>query len=294
MVDYLNDGSGQAPRLKVYLNSGNLTDLPADSIWPAGLKGMAAMERLKADGFAGVQDGDPALCRRAGLGSAGSGRVDKPGDAIELARRLQDAGHEAGTTHVGTGFEDDADMDALVDAVITAGTETGFPLFIETHRATITQDVWRTLQMVKRFPQIRFNGDFSHYYTGHELPYGDFSAKLDAMDPIFARVRFMHGRIGNTSCMQVDVGDGSHPAPQEFGHSPFLLDFREMWTRAMRGFKQNAAPGDVLIFAPEILSPKIYYGRMFPGPGGRLREESDRYAQALVYARIARECWEQA
>jgi hypothetical protein len=67
-----------------------------------------------------------------------------------------------------------------------------------------------------------------------------------------------------------------------------------MWTRSMAGFLGSAQPGDYLVLAPEILAPFIYYGRKFPDSDGTLREESDRYAQALVYARVARECFEQA
>lgn len=162
MIDYLNDGGRDAPRLQIYLNMGTLADLPDWSSWPKGLEGVKVLERLREDGFAGVQDGDPRLCREVGMGCAGSGRVDLPEDALSLAKRLQDAGHEAGTCHVGTGFEGDAEMDALVGAVAEASEATRFPLFIETHRATLTQDIWRTLQLVKRFPRIRFNGDFSH------------------------------------------------------------------------------------------------------------------------------------
>ena len=40
---------------------------------------------------------------------------------------------------------------------------------IETHRATICQGMWRTVQFVKRFPELRFNGDFSHWYAGNGL-----------------------------------------------------------------------------------------------------------------------------
>jgi hypothetical protein len=185
-------------------------------------------------------------------------------------------------------------MDRLVSAVLEASQRVGLPLYIETHRATITQDAWRTIQLTKRFPEIRFNGDFSHFYTGQELPYGDLQAKWKAMQPIFDRVRFLHGRIGNTCCMQVDIGDGVSPVPQAFGMHDFLSHYRQMWTRSMRGFLISAAPGDYLIFAPEILSPKIYYGRKFQMPDGTLREECDRYAQALVYGRIARECFEEA
>jgi len=293
MPKNLNDGSGQPPRLKVYLNLGTLVDLPPHSSWPP-VKGAEAMACLKAAGFEGVQDGDPELCRHAGIGCAGSGRVDAPADAETLARKLKAAGHEGGTVHVGSGFESDAEMDALVQPILEASARNDFPLYIETHRATITQDAWRTIQLTKRIPGVRFNGDFSHFYTGQELPYGDLEAKWQAMQPVFDRVRFLHGRIGNTACMQVDVGDGNANVPQAFGIHDFMAHFREMWTRAMAGFLASAKPGDYLIFAPEILAPYIYYGRKFSMPDGTLREESDRYAQALVYAKIARECFEGA
>jgi hypothetical protein len=293
VIKNLNDGSAQPPRLKIYLNLGTLVDLPAHSIWPR-LAGAEAMACLKEAGFEGVQDAEPELCRRVGIGSAASGRVDSVTDAEVLARKFKALGHEAATLHVGSGFEDDAAMDALVKSIITASEKVNFPLYLETHRATITQDAWRTIQLTQRIPEVRFNGDFSHFYTGQELPYGDLEAKWRAMQPIFDRVRFMHGRIGNTSCMQVDIGDGDANVPQAFGHQNFMVHFLEMWTRAMAGFLTSAQPGDYLVFAPEILSPYIYYGRKFPAPDGTLREESDRYAQALVYARIARECFEQA
>lgn len=42
------------------------------------------------------------------------------------------------------------------------------------------------------------------------------------------------------------------------------------------------------MFAPELLRPDIYYARVFPDSSGHLREESDRYREALEYAVIAR------
>jgi hypothetical protein len=293
MPKNLNDGSQNPPRLKVYLNLGTLVDLPEQSIWPK-LRGAEAMAFLKEAGFEGVQDGNPEDCRKVGIGSVASARVDFSVDAESVARKFADAGHEAVTLHVGSGFEDDAEMDGLVRAVLAASDKVGIPMYIETHRATITQDAWRTIQLVKRIPEVRFNGDFSHFYTGQELPYGDLPMKFDAMQPIFDRVRFMHGRIGSPSCMQVDIADGVAPIPQSFGMVDFLADHREMWTRAMQGFLCSAKPGDYLVLAPEILWPRIYYARQFTAPDGSLQEESDRYAQALVYARIARECFEEA
>src|SRR4051812_16748004 len=135
MPKNLNDGSDEPPRLKVYLNLGTLVNLPSFSIWPR-LEGAEAMAYLKEAGFEGTQDGDPEHCRRAGIGSAASGRVDATGDAETLAKRFKELGHEAATLHVGTGFEDDQEIDALVHAVVEASDKLDFPVYIETHRAT--------------------------------------------------------------------------------------------------------------------------------------------------------------
>lgn len=58
---------------------------------------------------------------------------------------------------------------ALVDAILAASSRHNLPIFLETHRATITQDIWRTVQITKRFPEVWFNGDFSHYHCGQEM-----------------------------------------------------------------------------------------------------------------------------
>jgi hypothetical protein len=57
----------------------------------------------------------------------------------------------------------------------------------------------------------------------------------------------------------------------------------------MLGFLRNAAPGAVLPFAPELLAGTHYYARLFPDAEGVMCEESDRYAQALLLAQVARE-----
>jgi hypothetical protein len=48
---------------------------------------------------------------------------------------------DATTLHVGTGFESDVEMDALAGAVLEAAERHGQPVFIETHRATMLQDM---------------------------------------------------------------------------------------------------------------------------------------------------------
>jgi hypothetical protein len=181
-------------------------------------------------------------------------------------------------------MEDDATVYRLVDDILTASDRERFPLYIETHRATITQDMWRTVRLTERFPDVRFNGDFSHWYTGLEMVYGGMDEKLAFLAPVFDRVRYLHGRIGNPGCIQVAVHGADDP-------SSYVAHFREMWTRSMVGFLRDAAPGDYLTFAPELLGSSNHYARLVPDASGTLAEESDRWEQAIVYTRIAKECF---
>jgi hypothetical protein len=106
------------------------------------------------------------------------------------------------------------------------------------------------------------------------------------MEPIFERVGFIHARVASPGCIQVGI-NASVP-------SSYVDHFKELWTRAMLGFLRNALPGDVLIFAPELLASTHYYSRLFPNASGQFVEESDRYSQALIYKDLARACFAEA
>lgn len=293
-VGYVNDGSGKVPALRVYLNTDNLVDLPAWSLWgreePAGME-----DRLLADGFEGVQLGNPSPWAHptARMPYCGLDRINQPEEAATVFARHRDRGDQCLTLHVGWGLEEDAEVDHLVEAILAASERTKLPAFVETHRATLTQDMWRTVQLTRRFPEIRFNIDLSHYYCGQEMVYGDFEQKLEFLQPVLERTGFMHGRVAAPGFMQAPIEDGAS-RPRMATGVDYLAHFREMWIRAMGGFLAHAGPGDLLIFAPELLRAEIYYARVLSGPEGRLEEESDRYAEALLYRDLARELFAEA
>jgi len=244
---------------------------------------------IRDAGFDGIQFVDPidhaALdeARKIGLRVCGSGRVNEPADAERLAAEARADGLECLTLHLGWGIEDDTEAARLIDSVLNASAKHALPLYPETHRATIFQDMWRTVQFARRFPQLRFNGDFSHWYTGSEMVYGGFEKKVEFIRPVLASVRFLHGRIGNPGCIQVEIGDGN------FERHPYVEHFRVLWTAAFSGFLRTRASGEAIGFAAELLGSKIYYARTFDG-----REESDRWQQSLLLVQIARECFAEA
>jgi hypothetical protein len=248
---------------------------------------MQAIRSAEYDGIQLIEPLDLDLVKKArshGFGVCGSGRVNHPSDAYRLAMEAREAGLECLTLHVGWGYEDEDGATQLIEAVLDASARYSVPLYVETHRATLFQDIWRTVQFIRRFPQLQFNGDFSHWYTGLEMVYGGFENKLAYIQPVIERVRFLHGRIGNPGCMQVDVGD-----MQDASKLSFVAHFRTLWTGVFASFLHRSLLGESICFAAQLLAPDIYYAREFNG-----REESDRWQQSLVLIQIARECFHEA
>lgn len=125
---------------------------------------------------------------------------------------------------------------------------------------------------------------FSHWYIGQEMVYGNFEDKVAFIQPVLDRVRFMHGRIGNPGCMQVDLGDMEHARTL-----PFVQHFRSLWTAVFRAWLAQKDAPPTFCFAAELLAPDIYYARTFEG-----KEECDRWQQSLLITQLARECFAEA
>ena len=278
------------PQLRSYITMQAVEGMPAF----AGLSHSAMLDAIQHAGYKGVQFGDAhppaaiAECLQRGLGMAQFREIRLPSHADPAAESLAAQGAECGIIHLGYGLEDDTEAARLIEAVLVAADKHKVPLYIETHRSTLTQDLWRTVQFTRRFPSLRFNGDFSHWYTGQEMVYGDFDTKVQFIAPVLERVRFLHGRIGNPGCIQVDLGDGD---PQRH---PYIAHFKQLWTAAFAGFLASAKPTDSICFTPELLHPEIYYARVFPDAHGQLVEESDRWQQSLLLANIAQACFAEA
>ena len=263
--------------------------LPSWSAAPLGEAAEIAATLLQA-GYRGVQGSDDPAYARAGLVTYGSGRVVAPDEAYTLLQKQQQSGHLCSTLHVGTGFESDSEALRLVEAILAASSRLGHPAHIETHRATITQDIWRTIGWIERLPEVTFNADLSHWYTGLEMPYGDFAAKLAFMQPLFDRVRFVHGRIGSGGAIQIAVGVGGHDEPH-------ASRFSQMWQHCFAGFLANAPATESIVFAPELLPESVEtpdgllfidYALTTSAADGTFSESSDRWEQALRLTEMAK------
>ena len=272
------------------LNLGTTWLLPE---WSAGPKGdeQAVLEAALEAGYQGIQGADPQRCRDLGLVPVTFDIRPNPGGLLARAQRWAGQGFACSTLMLGSGFDDDDQCARFAEEVLEVSSAAKFPLYIETHRATITQDIWRTLRLLERFPELRFNGDFSHWYTGHDLGATNFEESLDLLSPVLARVRYLHGRVGASGSIQTTVD----PAALD---EPPVSHFRSLWQRSFEGFLRTA--GDDLVptadraigFAPELLPAEFGYAQLGKTSDG-IEELSDRWEQGLVLTRIASDCfWE--
>lgn len=275
------------PQLRCYMNLMALDSFPPASRAPKGSFDKH-LTSLKEAGFTGVQFANfgtaeqLAACRDQKMGFAASGRINTPAEAAPFAAKVANDGYECATLHAGWGLEDDLAAFRLIESILQASVSQKIPLYIETHRATICQDMWRTVGYLERFPEMRFNGDFSHWYAGQEMVYGGFEKKLAFIEPVLNRVRFLHGRIASPGCIQVAIDPNQDPPP------PYIEHFRQLWRASFEGFRRSCE-GKFICFTPELLAPDIYYARTFANI-----EESDRWQQSLILKEIAEQCFSSA
>ena len=281
MSNFTNDGSALPPRLLVYGNTWGMLELPRGSA-PNSWTFTQCLEQAAAAGFDGFQTGpgNAKEVRSFGLRLACSGRTSTAEDVAKLAAPAAEAGADCLTVHLGWGMESDDEIDALIDAVAEASARFSLPIYPETHRATAFQDIWRTCRAIERRPQLRFNGDFSHFYCGQEMGYPGFATSFNYLTPIIERTRFLHGRVSDGQCMQVNLAD-----PAKRAH---LENFATLWRAVYTAFSAQAGPGDFLAFTPELGPPSSGYSITIPAENGARQELADRWADTLLLKDLAR------
>jgi sugar phosphate isomerase/epimerase len=281
----VNDGSSNPPRLRMQQSAWALMKLPRDGAeWSITER----LDRIAAAGFTGLDtscttepeaDELGAMLSDRGLASgfwALASEADDLLSPIELAHRMRAQYLSARVTGSLKASPEIAD---ILEEMFELVNDAGLPLFIETHRGTVTQDLRRTVKVIDRFKKVRFTGDFSHYALAGELN-GTWSDEVwDHFRPIAARCSHWHGRISFGEQAQNDIGDGRGELAQQF---------KKLWSMGMAAWLKKSQPGDVLPFTCE-LGPAPYAITDLSG-----RELVDRWEQSLIVKRLAEEAWSDA
>ena len=281
-----NDGGGRPPRMEIFQAIWAMRDL---SVAGEPFDLARAIDWIRAEGFAGAMpwvasEADFADVDRL-LSSGLMVGVGLPVYEVAESRFIIEGAAERGVMFLNAQVHDaytpEAEALAKIEALYELCDAAGIPLFIETHRGRITQDLIRTADYARRAPRMQFTLDASHYVVAGEVNFPDDDPMFNRLlDTIIERSACIHARVSNGEQVQVDIGDG---------RGALVKPYLRWWTSAYQQWQARSRPGDVFPFVCE-LGPRPY---SIAAPAGSALPEgaelSDRAAQAVVLKRLAEE-----
>lgn len=151
------------------------------------------------------------------------------------------------------------------------------PVLFETHRDSLLNDLFYTLQLIDAVPGMRLCADLSHFVVDRELRLPLRAVDRDYFGRILDRSDCFQGRVASREQIQVQV-----EFPQ---HQPWVAQFKSWWTDGMRAWRERNPKDATLVFLCELGPPG------YAITDARGDELSDRWHEALVIRDWAERIW---
>jgi len=257
------------------------------------LQSLWAMERRQTDGAERSFEENLALIIQAGFGGVSAHCTDRDnvrrivsvlGDrdmaiegqafpkTIDDLKPVLDIASEFGVRHIN--LQPDVrprrleDCFPLIEGWQRLGEEAGIPVYIETHRDRMTTDLYFTLDLLDRYPDLRLIADLSHILVGREFAWPVSDENHALVHRILDASWAFHGRVATREQVQIEI---SFPH-----HRPWVELFLQWWDYGFRGFSRRAGREVPICFTCE-LGPKPY---AITGRDGN--DTTDRWAESLM------------
>jgi hypothetical protein len=171
-----------------------------------------------------------------------------------------------------------ADMVPVIEGWLRLAERASMPIQFETHRNCITNDLFTTVQLLDEVPGMRLAADLSHFVVDREMPCPPPAALQTMITKVLEHSDSFQGRVAARGQIQIALD-----FPQ---NAKWVALFRDWWRQGFAAWRARHADQDAaLVFLCE-LGPPDYAITDAQG-----RELSDRWKEALLLARWAREIW---
>jgi sugar phosphate isomerase/epimerase len=165
----------------------------------------------------------------------------------------------------------------LLDGWMQLAQDAGIPVFIETHRDRMTTDLYFTLDLLDRRPDLPLLADLSHFLVAREFAFPVTKGDDASIRRILANAHAFHGRVASREQVQIEISF-SH-------HRPWVDLFLGWWEYGFRAWRARASEDAKLVFTCE-LGPKPY---AITGRDGN--DTTDRWAEALMLRKMVHDLW---
>ena len=169
------------------------------------------------------------------------------------------------------------DAVAVVERWMNDADHAGLPLKFETHRDSLLNDLYFTLQLLDLVPQMRLCADLSHFVIDREMRAPVPAPDQAYIERILQQSDCFQGRIANREQIQVQID-----FPQ---HQEWVAIFKNWWKSGMRAWRRRNGCDATLIFLCELGPPP------YAMTDGDRRELSDRWQEALLIREWVRSMW---
>ena len=155
----------------------------------------------------------------------------------------------------------------VVETWLAMAKAYGFPLLLETHRNGTLNDLFFTLEVLERLPELRLCADLSHFVVDRELQIPLNETDEGYFSTILERSDSFQGRISNNQQIQIAID-----FPQ---HREWVAQYRQWWQQGISGWHARQTHNATLNFLVELGPPA------YAITGADQLELSDRWQEGL-------------
>lgn len=165
----------------------------------------------------------------------------------------------------------------LIYRWMDAAAALGIDLLFETHRDSLLNDLYYTLEVLDAVPELKLTADLSHFVLEREFQLPLSMRDRGLLQRVHDRSDCFQGRVASREQIQVQLA-----FPQ---HAPWVALFKSLWKDGLRSWRARNDADATCVFLCELGPPP------YAITDGHRLELSDRWDEALQIRAWVREIW---